>query len=137
MPIVDVTPFVLTDCIISIDVDDYAAAINSAVFTPTSSQVTFTGLKVGSNFTGVTPATWVLSLGFAQDWAEEDSLSNYLFANEGETKTAIFKPQSGIGPSFSAEVIITPGAIGGPGAAVAVSTVNLGVLGKPTLIPAA
>lgn len=137
MAIIAVTPIVLKDCIVSIDGNDYAAAINSVVFTPTASTVTFKGLKKGAVFTDVAEATWACALSFAQDWAEEESLSNYLHENEGDIVDAVFRPRSGSGPSVEAEIVITPGAIGGAVDATAVATVNLGVQGKPAVVPAA
>lgn len=133
---IDVTPIVLTDSIIEIEDDDFAAAISSAVFTPTSSTVTWQGLKKTSSFTGVTPASWVFALGYAVDIASTESLANYLHEHEGETKAATFRPQSDIGPSVTANIIITPGAIGGTAGAVPTATVNLGVNGKPVIVPA-
>lgn len=131
-----VTPIVMNDSIIEIDDDDFAAAISSAVFTPTSSTVTFAGLKPTSRFTGQTPTTWVLALTFAVDIATAGSLSNYLHEHEGDEVAASFKPQSGIGPSVEALIIITPGAIGGAAGTVPTATVNLGVNGKPEIVAA-
>jgi len=131
-----VTPIILKDCIVEIDDDDFAAAVSSAVLTPTSSAVVFKGLKPSAVFTDVTAATWVLALTFAQDWVTAGSLSLYLFENEGETVAAVIKPQSGVGPSFSVDIVITPGAIGGAVDTVATATINLGVSGRPVLVPA-
>lgn len=137
MATIDVTPIILKDCIIEIDDDDYAAAVSSAELTPSTSQVIFKGLKPDAVFTDVSAATWMLDLTYAQDWVTATSLSRYLFDNEGETKAAVIKPQSGIGPSFEVNVVITPGSIGGAVDAVAVATVSLGVSGRPVLVPGA
>jgi hypothetical protein len=67
----------------------------------------------------------VLDLTYAQDWAEASSLSRYLHDNEGERVTAVFEPIDG-GPSVTATITITPGAIGGDTTAVAGATVQLG-----------
>ena len=48
----------------------------------------------------------------------------------------VFTPKNG-GPSFSADVVITPGAIGGAVNAFATTSVTLGCNGKPVLVPAA
>lgn len=132
-----VLPIVLKDMIIEIGEDDFAAAVSSATLTPASSPVVFKGLKAGAVFTDVTAATWTLALTYAQDWVTSGSLSAYLFNNEGDLKDAVIKPQSGVGPSFEVEIIITPGAIGGAVDQTATATVTLGVQGKPTLVPAA
>lgn len=137
MATIAVTPIVLKDCIVSIEDDDYAAAVSAVTITPSSSTVIFKGLKPGAVFTDVTEASWTLGLTFAQDWVAAGSLSRYLFDNEGLVKSAVIKPQSGIGPSFSVEIVITPGAIGGQVDQPATATVTLGVQGKPTLVPAA
>lgn len=136
MATIAVTPIVLKDCILDIEADDYAAAVSAATLTPSASTVVFKGLKPGAVFTDVTEASWTLQITYAQDWASADSLSRYLFDNEGLVKDAILKPQSGAGPSFEVEIVITPGAIGGQVDQTATATVTLGVQGKPTLVPA-
>ncbi|MBH0054483.1 hypothetical protein I6E74_09930 [Salinibacterium sp. SWN139] len=136
MATIAVVPIVMKDVVLEIEDDDFAAAVSSAVLTPSSSSVIFKGLKSGSVFTDVTAATWTLGLTYAQDWVTAGSLSQYLLENEGTVVDAVLKPQSGIGPSFSVEIVITPGAIGGAVDTTAVATVTLGVQGKPTLVPA-
>ncbi|MGV8851714.1 MAG: hypothetical protein ACOH1M_03990 [Rhodoglobus sp.] len=136
MPIIAVLPIVLKDVVLEIETDDFAAAVSAAVLTPSSSPVVFKGLKAGAVFTDVTAATWTLALTYAQDWVTAGSLSTYLFNNEGAVVDAVLKPQSGSGPSFAVEIVITPGAIGGTVDQTATATVTLGVQGKPTLVPA-
>lgn len=136
MATIAVTPIVLKDCVVEIEADDYAAAVSAVTLSPTAQSVAFTGLKPGAVYTDVTEATWQMQLTYAQDWASASSLSRYLFDNEGLTKDAVIKPQSGVGPSFEVEIVITPGAIGGQGQQVATAQVTLGVQGKPTLVPA-
>jgi hypothetical protein len=136
MAIVPVNPIVLKDCVVTFAADDYAAALSQAVFTPSASIQTFKGLKAGAVFTDVGAATWSLDISFAQDWNEPDSLSVYLFENEGTTVAATFEPQDGIGDSFTASVVLTPGAIGGSVDSYATATVSLGVVGKPVRVPA-
>lgn len=128
---IPVSPFVLQDCVLTIEEDDFAAAASSIEIAPSSSSTNFKGLKKGSSFTFPGSATWAANLGFAQDWDNPDSLSNYLFDHEGETKQAHFEPVSG-GQGFDVKIIITPGTIGGAVDAVGTSTVALGVQGKPT-----
>jgi len=136
MATIGVAPIVLTDVSLLIPTDDYAKHVSSVTLTPTSSTVTWNGLGKNS-FTGASIATWTVTLEYAQDWETVDSLSAYLFENEGNKVTMTFKPQTGSGPSFTVEVTIVPGAIGGAVNAVAVATVTLPCSAKPALVPAA
>ena len=136
MSTIEVQPLVLKDVILGIGTDDYRKHVQQVTFTPQASTVTWTGL--GSNtHTDVSTATWTAVLAYAQDWETADSLSQYLLEHEGETVTMTFGPRSGSGPTFTADVIITPGAIGGQVNTYGTATVTLGVDGKPTLVPAA
>lgn len=139
MPVIEVDPLVLKDVTLilgdPVTGPDFKKHVDSVTFTPASAQVTWTGL--GSNtHSDVTTATWTVALNYVQDWETTDSLSQYLFSNEGQTVQAEFAPRSGSGPSFRAEVIITPGAIGGAVNVYAVTTVTLGCKAKPVLVPA-
>jgi len=135
MSVIAVEPIVLTDVSLLIPTDDYAKNVSSVTLTPTSTNVSWKGL--GKNtFTGATTATWVVTVEYAQDWETPNSLSQYLYEHEGEKVTMTFKPQSGSGPSFTAEVTIVPGAIGGAVDTVAVGSVTLPCTAKPTLVPA-
>lgn len=134
MTAIDVAPIVLKDAIVTIDSDDFAAAVSSAKLIPSASLVKFKGLKSTAVFTDVTSAEWSLELTFAQDWVTAGSLSRYLLTNEGAIKAAEIAPQSGAGPSFTMNIVITPGQIGGNVDQVPTATVTLGVQGKPTLV---
>lgn len=138
MSVLEVQPLVLKDVELVIGGetgDDFRKHVNSVTFTPTSSTTTWTGLGKNTH-TDVSIATWVAALGYAQDWDSPKSLSRYLYEHEGETIEMQFRPKSGVGPSFTANVVITPGAIGGAVNAFATTTVNLGS-DKPVLVPAA
>lgn len=130
-----VEPYVLKNCVMEIDEDDYAAALSGVVFTPSSSQVTFQGLKPAAQFSDITPATWTCDLNYAQDLETATSLTHYLHAHEGEAVEAVFVPIDGDAgqPKVTATIIITPGALGGQGRQYATSSVKLGVKGKPAL----
>lgn len=118
-------PFILGASTLTLDGDAYEGQISGAVFTPSASQVTFTAIN-GDTHAFTTPATWVLELTYAQDWQFATALSRYLHENEGAVVTAVFEPVDG-GPSVTANVSITPGAIGAADTAnVAGSTVTLG-----------
>lgn len=139
MPVIDVDPLVLKDVTMILGDPalgpDFKKHVDSVTFTPASAQVTWTGL--GSNtHSDVTTATWTAAINHIQDWETEDSLSRFLYENEGETIPCTFKPRSGSGPSFTADLIITPGAIGGAVNVYAVTTVTLGCKAKPVLVPA-
>jgi hypothetical protein len=133
-------PFVLKDARFLVAADSYEAAVSGATFTPSASAVTWRGLTPTASFTGSSTATWQLDLVFAQDWTTTNSLSQYLLANEGKSIVVKLIPQtaaSGTVPTFTATVIVSPGSIGGDVDSVAVSTVSLGVVGKPVLTVAA
>lgn len=136
MATISVAPIILTDVLLTVGTDNYEAHVSQVEFTPTSSTVSWKGLTPTSVHTFGSTATWTVTLAYAQDWVTATSLSRYLFDNEGDTVTMTFEPKAG-GPAFTADVIITPGAIGGTVDSVAVATVTLGVSGKPTLVPAA
>lgn len=129
-----VKPIVLKDCLLTIDVDNYQAHVSQVQFSPTSQTQTWQGLTPDATFTDVSQATWALTLAYAQDWETVNSLSLYLFNNEGATKPVIFEPKAG-GPSWGADIVITPGAIGGTVNQFAVATVTLGVSGRPEILP--
>jgi len=127
-----VNPFMMRDCLFNVAADGYKSHVSSVEFVPTSAVATWKGLTPTAVFSFGSNATWVCNLGLAQDWATANALCRYLFENEGDEVAVTFEPVAG-GPSITATLIITPGAIGGAVDAVAVSTVSLGVKGKPTL----
>lgn len=129
------TPLVMKDVVLTLGTDDFQKHVSAVTFTPSSSQVTWQGLSPDATFTDVSTATWTCALEIAQDWDADTSLCRYLFENEGEHVAATFKPKSGSGPSFTATLIVTPGAIGGTVNAVATQSVTLGVEGRPVLVP--
>lgn len=134
----DVNPLVLKDVLLQFGSDetgkDFRKHVDQVTFTPSSSQATWTGL--GNNtHSDVSTATWTVVLNYVQDWSTADSLSRYLFENEGAEVPVTFTPKNG-GPSFEATVIVTPGAIGGQVNAFATTSVTLGCKARPELVPA-
>lgn len=126
---------VLKNVSIDIDGNEYGGAgVSSVAFTPSSSAITYVGFN-GVNLTDVTTATWQVAITFSQDWETANSLSRLLFENEGETVEMTFEPKAG-GPAFTADVVLTPGAIGGGVNTVGEATVTLGC-SKPVYVPAA
>ncbi|WP_419707663.1 hypothetical protein [Promicromonospora sp. NFX87] len=133
MAAIAVSPFILRDVTLLIGTDNYETHTSQVEFTPTASQVSWTGL--GNNtVTSQTTATWVCTLALAQDWDTPDSLSQYLMDNEGIPVACTFTPADGQG-SFASTITPTPGAIGGVAGAFAVATVTLGCT-KPVFTPA-
>jgi len=128
-----VAPLVLKDVVLTLGTDTYEKHVDQVIFTPTASKISWTGLG-GNTHTDVSMATWTCDLRYAQDWETDDSLSQYLLANEGASIAAVFKPKSATGPTFTATLAITPGAIGGAVSAYATATVSLGST-KPVLVP--
>lgn len=128
-------PFVLDDALLTIDVDEYAAAVSNVTITPRTSTKTFKGLTPAAKFTRVVVEGWDAQITLAQDWENADSLANYLFdpANEGKVKPARFEPQKG-GTGFTANLVIVPPSIGGAGGDFTTSQVSLGVDGRPVKV---
>lgn len=127
-------PIILNDVVLTVAADNYEAHVSKVQFDPTTAMVKWKGLTPASVYNFPTSSDWALSLEYAQDWATAASLSQYLFDNEGTSKVITFKPKkpaSGTAPTWTATVIITPGAIGGAVDTVAVASVTLGVQGKP------
>lgn len=134
---ISVHPFVLKDVTLTIEDDNYEAHVSEVTFTPSSSQQTWQGLTPSAAFTDTSTATWTVTLTYAQDWSDADSLSYKLHEEEGASWDVVFKPQPGSGmPTVEATLIVTPGAIGGTVNSWATATVTLGVSGKPELVPA-
>lgn len=132
MAVINVQPLVLKNVDLLIGADDYKKHVDGVTFTPTSGTTTWTGLGLNTH-TDANTATWTCDLSYVQDWETANSLSAYLYANEGNTVEIEFAPKSG-GPSFVANVVITPGAIGGQVNTFGTTTVTLGCDGRPELV---
>ncbi len=137
MAIVAIQPLVLKDFVLSIGTDQFEKNVSNVTFTPSATVVTWQGGTPDASFTDTGRASWQAAITYAQDWDTVNSLSQYLYANEGATVPASFRPRNGVGPSFTANLVITPGAIGGAVNVVSEASVTLGVQGKPVLVPAA
>jgi hypothetical protein len=132
-----VAPTVLKDVLLQLGDNNFETACSSVIFTPNATSVTWQGLTPASSFTDVASALWTVALTFVQDWDTPQSLSEFLYDNEGITVPAYFRPRNGKGSAFSTNVVITPGAVGGAVNTYNESTVTLGAKGKPTRIAAA
>jgi len=140
MATIATAPIILKDTVFAVAADRYEAAVSTVEFVPSSSIVSWKGLTPSAVFTDVTSATWTCNLTYAQDWSTTNSLSQYLFANEGKSVVVKFIPKSaatGTVPTFTATVYIVPGTIGGAVDGFATASVTLAVSGKPTLTTAA
>lgn len=111
---------------------DFEKHVSQVEFTPAFSTVTWQGLNPDSTFSKTTTATWSVTLAYAQDWETTDSLSTFLYENEGEELACVFEPVTGAA-GWEATVQVAPGAIGGTVNTVAVATVTLGCT-KPTVV---
>lgn len=139
MTIINVDPLILKDVDLVIGeggVNQYQKHVSAVVFTPSAAQITWVGLHPDASFTDTATATWVAALTYVQDWETVDSLSRYLYEHEGETVPCVFRPRAGSGPTFEADLIIVPGAIGGAVNTYGETTVNLGAQGRPQLVEA-
>ena len=132
---ISVQPLYLKDVVLTVDGDTYEKHVSGVTFTPSVSTATFKGLDSDAVFTQASNASWTCDLSFVQDWETAGSLSAYLFNNAGSEVTLSFLPPPGSG-TWSATVIIVPGAVGGTVDAYATSTVSLPVQGQPTYTPA-
>lgn len=129
---INVQPIVLKNALLSIGTDNYEKHVSSVELVPAPVSQTFDGLGDNSHIiAGKTK--WMANITFAQDWVTTDSLSKYLFNNQGEEKTMTFAPEFGAGDAFNATVLIQPGSIGGAVDSIAVTTVSLPVIGAVTL----
>jgi len=133
MVAVPVTPFVLKDVTMMIDVDNFEMHLSQVQFDPAAQTQTWKGLTPAAVFSDQSAPTWTCVLAYAQDWSKVETLSSYLFANQGEVKHATFVPDVNTEQaSWDADIIISAGPIGGSVDAFAVGTVTLGVQGRPT-----
>ena len=133
MAAISITPLYMKDVTLTIGTDSYEKHVSGVTLTPSTATATWKGLSPSSTFTDASQATWMLDLTYAQDWDTTNSLSKYLFANQGATKTITFKPKSANTPTVTVSVIIIAGSIGGNIDSYAESTVSLPVQGQPTL----
>lgn len=133
-----VAPHVLKDCVLKIGVDEYEKHVSQAELRPETKveKVTWQGLTPAAKFSdnGTPETTWSLILSYAQDWDTTNSLSSYLLANAGQTKTIVLQPKRGVGgKTFTVTATIVPGPVGGNVNTVAVGSVTMPCAGDPTI----
>lgn len=125
-------PYSMNAATLSIDADDFTAAVSQVQLDPTTQTGTWRGIG-GNVRRAQSAAEWSCTLGLAQD-LDPAGLLRYLLDHEGETKTATLTPKSG-GPSIEVDLIISPASIGGTaGSDLATSSATLAVDGKPAFI---
>lgn len=132
---INVQPIYLKDVVLTVDGDTYEKHVSGVSISPSVSTATWKGLEPTAVFSQAGAATWTVDLTYAQDWETADSLSAYLFNNEGAEIALSFVPVSG-GGTWSATVVIVPGAVGGAVDAFAEATASLPVIGRPVYTPA-
>ena len=134
MAVIAAVPFVLKNVTLKVGSDNYEAHVSEVTFTPSTSTVTWQGLTPAAAFSDATTATWVCTMAYAQDWDTTNSLANYLLANAGTAKVAVFQPNAAAGAGhaiFTATLNIVAGPIGGAVNVVQTGSVTCGVVGVP------
>lgn len=123
-------PYSLKSALLTIDVDDFTAAVSGIVLTPSSSSTEWRGIG-GNTITDQSISGWKLKLDAAQDLAA-GGLQRYLLDHEGEKKEVVFSPIGVTGPDITVTVTITPGQIGGAADGnISTFTAEMPVDGKP------
>lgn len=121
-------PIVLNDYTCQIAADNYEAGLSKVVMEPTTPVEVFRGGTPGAIFPVAGTPTWKVTIDYAQDHATANSLSQYLQTNAGLIKTMIFKPKKaavGTAPTYTIDVLIVPGPIGGDVDKIARGSVTL------------
>ena len=126
-------PYVFKDGLVKIDADTFEHAVSGFSLVPTQSTVTWQAIVPAGAFSDSTSPSWTCTVNYAQDWDTDGSLSQYLMDNAGQTKTVEFTPaNAGAGSTtFTVDVIIAPGPIGGEVNTVQTGSVSMGVVGEP------
>lgn len=115
------SPYAMRAATLTIESDDFTAAVSAATFVPTKRQP---WRGIGGNSIGA-DADWTLNVAFAQDLAPT-GLLRYLLDHEGEEADVVLTPVDD-GPAISATVVCSPGQVGGSrgDATIAVATAAL------------
>lgn len=120
------SPLFMKDCTFSVAGTDYAGELSSVRIVPNSSQVNWHGLTPDSAFSEAAAPTFAVTVGYAQDWEEPTSWANLLYDEEGTTQVVTFKPKSGGTVTWTVNVNLIPGEIGGDVGTFAETSVSLG-----------
>lgn len=135
MATVTAAPYFQTTGSITIDGDDYTAAISAAALVPTTPTETFNDIGGGVTPVAGSPA-WMLQVTVAQDWATVGALAQKLITWNGLSKEVVFTPKSG-GVGFTIDALMIAGQVGGNARTIPTSAVSMPCVGQPTWTPAA
>ncbi|TDE91587.1 hypothetical protein EXU48_15690 [Occultella glacieicola] len=134
MPIT--SPYSLKNAALTIDVDDFTAAVSQVQFNPRTQSSTWRGIS-GNTIRDQAVAEWDCQLGLAQDLAPS-GLLRYLLDHDGEQKDVVFTPvetEGGNDLTIEATLVISAATIGGTaGADVTTATATCAVIGKPEFV---
>ena len=123
-------PYVLKDAVLTIAADDFTAAISQAVFVPQA--VWSWHDSLASTATPIFERVrWTCTLSYLQDLTD-GSLTLYLLTHVGETKTVVFTPVAG-GKTITADVMISPGQLGGVTSQLTTATVTMPLFDEPAV----
>lgn len=123
-------PYSLKSAILTIDADDFTAAVSGIVLTPSSTSTEWRGIG-GNTITDQSISGWKIKIDAAQD-LDPTGLQRYLLDHEGEKKVIVFSPVGVTGPDVTITGTITPGQIGGAADGnISTFTAEMPVDGKP------
>jgi len=129
--VIGVQPIQMKAATFTVAADDYSSAVSQAVFTPESSwwwDDTLCGLPSPAQ----SSVRWSVTLGFLQDLTTTDSLSLYLIAHAGESRSVTLTPVAG-GAAATATVMLLPAEVGGVPGQQMTAQVRLPVIGAPVV----
>lgn len=132
MAVINVAPLYMRHVQLTVGTDDYQKHVSAVTLTPSNPTQTWKGLDQNV-VTATGSPTWTVEISYVQDWSTTNSLSDYLWDNQGTTKAMTFEPEDG-GQAFTATVLIVHGAVGGQVDTFAATTVSLPVEGQPTKV---
>lgn len=130
---INISPFIIRDCLLKIGADSYEKHISKVQVDPQISQVSWQGGTPDSKFNDATITGYTVGIDYAQDWETPDSLAQYLWENKGLAKVIEFTPRNGMGQKITLTATILPGPFGGGVGPVAAGSVTLPVQGEPAI----
>lgn len=126
------TTIVMRACLLSIAADNYEKTIGKVTLTPNVPVAKYKGID-GTVIQDVGAAEWTLQLDYVQDHSTANSLTKYLLANAGQTKTIVLSPYGSTTgkPKYTIDVTILPGPLGGDVDKPMTGSVALPCTGQP------
>ena len=103
--ITPVNPIYMSNTVLTVEGDDYAAALTSVAITGTQQTVSSKGLKPGARWVRLTAPEYTVETIAHQDDAA-DSFMTYVRENQGQTKTFVLTPEDGASRTRTVTVII-------------------------------